>query len=102
LVPGGVSASLTGIAGWSLIVTACAKLAPRSGLRVLRYRVYQLVSTSSACRFVSRPTRLAPVAALLGSVRNASRLTGCAPFDRRYALMNRAWLVSSSVLCTAA
>jgi hypothetical protein len=33
---GGVSASLSGIAGWRRIVTACGKVAPRSGFFVLR------------------------------------------------------------------
>src|SRR4030081_3195274 len=82
-MPGGVSASLTGIAGWFLMLTACGKEAPKSGFWVLRYRVYQLVSTFSFWRFVSRSICLAPVALLLGSVRNSSRLTGSAPLDIR-------------------
>jgi len=36
----------------------------------LRYRVHQLVSTVSCIRFVSRPICCAPVALLLGKVRN--------------------------------
>jgi hypothetical protein len=60
--------------------------------------VYQLVSTFSFCRFVSRPICWAPVALLLGRVRNASRLTCSAPIDFKYAFRNAAWLISSSVL----
>ncbi len=37
---------------------------------VLRYRVHQLVSTVSCIRLVSRSICWAPVAVLLGSVRN--------------------------------
>ena len=47
---------------------------------------------------VSLPICLAPLALLLGRVRNSSRLTGCAPLERRNALRNAAWLSSSSVL----
>src|SRR5437667_7611332 len=58
----------------------------RSGLFArLRYRVHQLVSTVSCIRFVSRPICRAPVVLLLGKTRKASRLTGSAPFDTRYA-----------------
>src|SRR6185369_9774046 len=60
----------------------------KSGLcPLLRYRVHQLVSTVSCMRFVSRPICRAPVALLLGKVRNGSRVTGDAPFADRYALM---------------
>src|SRR3954471_12100316 len=52
----------------------------------------------SSIRLVSRPIRRAPVALLLGRVRNLSRLIGSAPFDCRYALMKFAWLCSSSAL----
>ena len=71
---------------------------PQIGVLGARYRTYQLVSTSSVCRFVSRPFCFAPVAWLLGSVRNSSRFTGRAPLERRYAFRKAAWLSSSSVL----
>ena len=80
---GGTSASLIGIAGWWRIVIACGNFAPKSGLVELRYRVYQLVSTSSEVSDVRRPICFAPVALLLDRVRNASRLTGSAPLDSR-------------------
>jgi hypothetical protein len=60
--------------------------------------VYQLVSTFRFIRLVSRPICFAPVALLLGSVRNSSRSTASSPFERRYAFRNAAWLCSSSVL----
>jgi hypothetical protein len=56
---------------------AGGKVSPESGFIVLlRYRVHQVVSTVSFIRFVSRPICCAPVALLLGRVRNLSRLTG--------------------------
>src|SRR5947209_11995835 len=67
---------------------ALGNLSPKSGFLVrLRYRVHQLVSTVSCIRFVSRPICCAPVALLLGKVRNASRLTVSAPLEARYALI---------------
>src|ERR1700694_3484541 len=80
---GGVSLSLTGMAGSSVIVIGPMRCAPKSGLRWLRYLVYQLVSTLSFCRLVSRPIFFAPVALVLGRVRNASRFTGSAPLATR-------------------
>src|SRR5215831_7479959 len=87
------SASLLGIAGNCPLLklgTACGKVkvGSRSGLLArLRYRVHQLVSTVSCMRLVRRPICRAPLALLLGKVRNTSRLTGLAPTDIRYALM---------------
>src|SRR3954453_17092178 len=52
----------------------------------------------SSIRLVSRPIRRAPVALLLGRLRNLSRLIGSAPLAPRYALMKFAWLCSSSAL----
>src|SRR3954452_7476483 len=52
----------------------------------------------SSIRLVSRPILRAPVALLLGRMRNLSRLIGSAPFAPRYALMKFAWLCSSSAL----
>jgi hypothetical protein len=69
--------SFSGMAGWLRIVKGPFTFTPKSGLCVLRYRVYQLRSTLSFIRFVSLPMFLAPVAWLLGRVRNASRSTGC-------------------------
>jgi hypothetical protein len=40
----------------SLMVIACGKVAPKSGLVALRYRIYQLVSTLSMADFVDRVT----------------------------------------------
>src|SRR6266404_9962170 len=84
---GARSLLLLGIAGCCPTLrlgTAWGNVNPgsRSGLFArLRYRVHQLVSTVSCIRFVSRPICRAPVALLLGRVRNWSRLTGVAPFD---------------------
>src|SRR5580704_7977105 len=98
------SASVIGMAGncpLAKLGTAWGNLKPglRSGFfALLRYRVYQLVSTVSCMRLVRRPIWLAPVALLLGKVRNWSRLTVSAPLEARYALMKVSWLSSSSVL----
>src|ERR1700761_7227832 len=82
---GGVSVSFNGSTGWFLMVTACRNVAPKSGLASDRYRRYQLVSTLVPLRrFVSRRRdRSAPFAWLPLSVRNGSRLTGCAPLETR-------------------
>jgi len=68
------------------------------GFFPLRYRVYQLRSTLRFMRLVIRLISLAPVARLLGRVRNGSRSTGTTPLDLRKALRKAAWLSSSSVL----
>jgi hypothetical protein len=57
--------------------------APKSGLVVLRYRTYQLVSTLSCCSFVSRPVCGTPVTLLGGILRNASKSTGCSPLEAK-------------------
>src|SRR5713101_5261749 len=86
---GARSAFDLGIAGCcptNRLGTACGNANPgsRSGLFArLRYLVHQLVSTVSCMRFVSRPICRAPVAVLLGKVRNWSRLTASAPFEAR-------------------
>ena len=49
-------------------------------------------------RLVRHGFPLEPVAVLPGRVRNASRLTGSAPFDSRYALRKVTCVLSSSVL----
>src|SRR6266705_865757 len=91
---GARSALLRGMAGNLPILrlgTAWGNANPgsRSGLFArLRYRVHQLVSTVSCIRLVSRPICCAPVAWLLGKLRNGSRLTASAPFESRYALIN--------------
>src|SRR5712671_7856691 len=87
---GGVSLSFSGMAGWFLIVKGPLSFAPKSGFLALRYRVYQLRSTLSFNRFVSLPIFLAPVAWLLGNVRNASRSTGSAPLEIKYAFRKAA------------
>src|SRR5438309_60630 len=96
------SASVLGIAGccpFAKLGTACGNVSPKSGFFLrLRYRVHQLVSTLSCMMLVRRPICWAPVALLLGSVRNGSRLTTSAPFEARYALMKVSWVSSSSVL----
>src|SRR5947208_10056904 len=72
---------------------AGGNVSPRSGFFVrLLYLIHQLVSTVSCIRLVSRPICWAPVALLLGNVRNLPKLTGSAPFETRYALMNVKWL----------
>src|SRR5262249_35970049 len=77
-----IGRSLFGIAGTLTRLTICGKVSPKSGFPSLRYRVYQLVSTVRFIRFVSLFALLfAPVAWLLGNVRNASRLTAFAPLD---------------------
>jgi hypothetical protein len=75
-----VSVSLIGIAGCLRISNACGNVAPKSAFVELRQRVYQLVSTSSEVGDVKRPVCFAPVALLLGRVRNAWRLTGPRPW----------------------
>src|SRR6202030_575308 len=74
------------------------KMAPKSGLVVLRYRIHQLVSTLSCCSLVSRPVCGTPVTLLGGILRNASKLTGCSPLDAKNAFRKATWLTSSSVL----
>src|SRR6266481_6816225 len=81
---GGVSVSFKGIPGSFKMLNGPLIEAPKSGLSSLRYRVYQLRSTLSRRRFVSRLWILfgsAPVAALPSKVRNRSRLTGSAPLE---------------------
>src|SRR5579872_435927 len=83
-VPGGVSVSLTGIAGWFEIFNSCGKVAPKSGFWVLRYRKYQLVSTLRLRRLVILPAPLlAPVAWLPCKFANGVRSTGTSPLDVR-------------------
>jgi hypothetical protein len=52
--------SLSGIVGSLWIVNGPLKFTPKSGFCELRYRVYQLRSTFSLMRFVSRPILFAP------------------------------------------
>src|ERR1700722_4456254 len=81
-----------------VIVTACGKVAPKSGFCALRYRVNQLVSTLRFMRLVRGGVLEEPVAVLPCRVRNLSRLTGSAPCNSKYAFRNAAWLISSLVL----
>src|SRR5580698_6227564 len=92
------SALVLGIPGTFVNVIACGNVAPKSGLVALRYLVNQLVSTLIFMRLVSRPIFLAPIAWLLGKVRNSLKFTPGAPLDSRYAFRKAAWVCSSRVL----
>src|SRR4029078_5120885 len=98
LVPGGVSVSFKGIAGWFAITKGPLNTSPKAGFFPLRYRGYQLRSTLRFIRLVIRLICLAPVALLLGSLRNGSRSTGTTPLDFKKGLKKAALLRSSSVL----
>src|SRR6185503_8982026 len=92
--PGLRSSSLRGMAGNRPAArpgTACGSLSPKSGFcESLRYRGQKLVSTVSSIRFVRRPICCAPVALLLGRLRNLLRLTGSA---RYFAVLDAGELV---------
>src|SRR5579875_3893363 len=87
-----------GIAVRFFSLMACGKVAPKSGLVALRYRMYQLVSTLRCIRLVRRFAPEEPVAVLPGRVVNFVKSTGSAPFDSRYLFRKLAWLTSSRVL----
>src|SRR6266403_4727306 len=83
---GGVSVSFKGIPGSFKMLNGPLIEAPKSGLSSLRYRVYQLRSTLSRRRLVSRLFTFfgsAPVALLPGKLRNRSRSTGSAPLESK-------------------
>ena len=96
------SASFRGIAGCVPTArsgTACGKLVAQ--IEVLRVAAVPRppAGIDGQLHQVGQPADLrAPVALLLGSVRNWSRLIEPAPCASRYALMNVAWLCSSSAL----